>query len=145
MSDLASNMKKTLATTFSFYLKAHNFHWNVEGPNFAQYHSFLSDIYTDAFDAVDAIAEHIRTLKEYAPGSYTRFAELSLVKDETNIPSAMSMMNKLLEDNQKVIDILTETCKSAEAANKIGISNFLQDRIDIHEKHGWMLRSFTKG
>jgi len=145
MSDLASNMKKALATTFSFYLKAHNFHWNVEGSNFAQYHDFFSDIYTDAFGAVDTIAEHIRTLKEYAPGSYTRFAELSLIKDETNIPGAMSMINKLLEDNQKVIDILTEACKSADDAGKIGISNFLQDRIDIHEKHGWMLRSFTKG
>lgn len=144
MAELIQEMKVTLASTFAFYLKTHNFHWNIEGPNFPQYHKFLDDLYNEVWEAVDAIAEHIRTLESYAPGSLGRYQELSIVKDEVNIPSAMSMMVKLTEDNAALIVKLTETQKLAEAAGKAGLSNFLQDRIDIHEKHGWMLRSIVK-
>ena len=77
MDELIEQMKVTLASTFSFYLKAHNFHWNVEGANFPQFHSFFEGIYTDAWGAVDVIAEHLRTLDAYAPGSLSRFGELS--------------------------------------------------------------------
>lgn len=142
---LADDMKVALATTFSFYLKAHNFHWNVEGPNFSDYHAFLNGLYDETWLAVDAIAEHIRTLDSYAPGSYTRFKDLSVIEDEVNVPTAMNMLKKLENDNQKLIEVLTKAQKSAESAGKVGISNFFQDRIDIHEKHGWMLRSFSKG
>ena len=144
MDELIEQMKVSLASTFAFYLKAHNFHWNVEGANFPQYHSFFEGIYTDAWGAVDGIAEHLRTLGSYAPGSFARYSELSIVKDELNIPSAMSMISKLIDDNQAMIDQLTKTQALAEKAKKMGLANYLQDRIDAHEKNGWMLRSTAK-
>ena len=144
MDELIEQMKVALASTFAFYLKAHNFHWNVEGANFPQYHSFFEGIYTDAFGAVDGIAEHLRTLGSYAPGSFARYNELSIVKDEVNIPTAISMVTKLLGDNESIIVQLTKTQALAEKNNKMGLANYLQDRIDIHEKNGWMLRSTSK-
>ena len=145
MDQLIQEMKVSLATTFAFYLKAHGFHWNVEGPNFPQYHEFLGDLYEEVFGAVDPIAEHLRTLGAYAPASFLRYKELSLVSDEVNIPAAMSMMKKLTDDNATIIEQLTKTQALAETNKKMGLANFLQDRIDAHEKHGWMLRSITKG
>jgi len=145
MDDLIQEMKVSLATTFAFYLKAHGFHWNVEGPNFPQYHEFLGNLYEEVFGAVDPIAEHLRTLGAYAPASFLRYKELSLVSDEVNIPAPMSMMKKLTDDNQTIIEQLTKTQATAEKNKKMGLANFLQDRIDAHEKHGWQLRSITKG
>lgn len=145
MNDLIQEMKVSLASTFSFYLKAHGFHWNVEGPNFPQYHEFLGDLWEETFGAVDPLAEHLRTLEAYAPASLSRYSELSIIKDELNIPVAISMMTKLRNDNQAIIDQLTKTQALAEKYKKMGLANFLQDRIDAHEKHGWMLRSITKG
>jgi starvation-inducible DNA-binding protein len=144
MDELIEQMKVSLASTFAFYLKAHNFHWNVEGVNFPQFHSFFEGIYTDAWGAVDGIAEHLRTLDSYAPGSLGRYSELSLIKDEINIPSAIAMMTKLTTDNGTMIEQLTKTQALAEENNKMGLANFLQDRIDAHEKNGWMLRSIIK-
>jgi len=144
MDELIEQMKVSLASTFAFYLKAHNFHWNVEGVNFPQFHSFFEGIYTDAWGAVDVIAEHLRTLDAYAPGSLSRFGELSLIKDEINIPSAIAMMTKLTTDNGTMIEQLTKTQALAEENNKMGLANYLQDRIDAHEKNGWMLRSIIK-
>lgn len=144
MDELIEQMKVTLASTFAFYLKAHNFHWNVEGVNFPQFHSFFEGIYNDSWAAVDGIAEHLRTLDSYAPGSLSRFSELSLIKDEVNIPSAIAMMTKLTTDNGTMIEQLTKTQALAERNNKMGLANYLQDRIDAHEKNGWMLRSIIK-
>ena len=145
MDELVEALKKAQATSFAFYLKAHNYHWNVEGPNFAEYHEFLGDLYAEVFGAVDAIAEHCRTLDAYVPGSFSRFQELSSIEDELSVPTGRIMMSKLLIDNQRVIADLTIAYRAAEAAGKVGIANFLQDRIGAHDKHGWMLRSFTKG
>lgn len=145
MNELAESLKKALADTFAFYLKAHNYHWNVEGPHFNDYHAFFGVLYNDAWGAVDLIAEHIRTLDSYVPGSFSRYGELATIKDEVNIPSSMSMVAKLESDNKLVIESLTAAMKLAEKSGKVGISNFLQDRIDAHEKHGWMLRAISKG
>lgn len=142
--ELVEKMKVVLASSFAFALKAQNFHWNVEGPNFLQYHDLFAKVYEEVFDAVDAIAEEIRTLNAYAPGSFTRYQQLSVVQDETSIPAAMAMIAKLNEDNTKVISALTEAFLAAEAAKVVGLANFLQDRIDIHSKHGWMLRATMK-
>jgi starvation-inducible DNA-binding protein len=144
MDNLIQEMKVTLASTFVFYLKAHGFHWNVEGPNFPQYHEFLGGLWEESFGAVDPIAEHLRTLDAYAPASLSRYSELSVVKEEMNIPSAMAMMTKLTGDNATLIEQLTKTQSLAESNKKMGLANFLQDRIDAHEKHGWMLRSIIK-
>jgi starvation-inducible DNA-binding protein len=144
MDDLIEEMKITVASTFAFYLKAHYFHWNVEGPNFPQYHEFFGGIYEETFAAVDSLAEHLRALNAFVPGSFIRFTELSLVKDEVNIPSAMSMLAKLQSDNDVMITQLSKTQTIAENNKKMGLANYLQDRIDAHEKHGWMLRSTIK-
>jgi starvation-inducible DNA-binding protein len=144
MDELAEALKKAQADTFAFYLKAHFFHWNVEGVDFSQHHSFLGDLYAEVFAAVDGIAEAIRTLDVYAPGSFTRFKELTTIQDETTIPSAISMMTKLASDNQTVIESLTDAYNKAEEEKKFGISNLIQARIEAHEKHGWMLRSIIK-
>ena len=145
MEQLVEALKKAQATSFAFYLKAHNYHWNVEGPHFSEYHKFLGKLYNEVFGAVDAIAEQCRTLDAYVPGSFTRFQQLSSIEDELSVPKGLVMMSRLADDNQRVIADLTSAYTAAEAVGKIGISNFLQDRIGAHDKHGWMLRSYTKG
>ena len=142
---LGDSLKVVLADTFAFYLKAHNYHWNVEGENFNDYHAFFATLYNEAWAATDLIAEHIRTLDEYVPGSFGRFYQLATISDEVNIPSAINMARKLEEDNKKVLASLVAAHKLSEKNNKIGITNFLEERIDIHEKHGWMLRAISKG
>lgn len=144
MDDLIQQMKVCLASTFAFYLKAQNFHWNTEGPNFPQYHELFSNVYEDAFGAVDAIAEQIRTLDSYAPGSMSRFLTLSIIDEQLNIPEAKKMVSELESDNKNLITLLAKTYALAEKYNRLAISNFLQDRIQAHEKQGWMLRATGK-
>jgi starvation-inducible DNA-binding protein len=131
-----------LANSFAFYLKAHNFHWNVEGPDFVQYHKFLGKLYAEVWAATDQVAEHIRALDIYAPGSFRRFSELSTVADQLMVPRAELMFEELLGDNQRVIDCLEAAYHLA--GDHLGLQNFLQDRIDIHEKHGWMIRAIGR-
>jgi starvation-inducible DNA-binding protein len=144
MNDLVQQMKVVLASTFAMYLKAHNFHWNVEGPNFSEYHALFGNIYEDVHGSVDEVAERIRTLDQYAPGSMSRFAQLSVVDDQINIPNARSMIQELLSDNVKVIAELTKAFNLATKAGKEGLADYFAGRIDVHEKHGWMLRATLK-
>jgi starvation-inducible DNA-binding protein len=144
MDTLIEIMRKVLAESYAFQLKAHNYHWNVEGPNFPQYHDFLGELYTEVHTAVDFIAEQIRTLNAYAPGSFTRFKELSEIECEMNTLSASEMMIKLTSDNQTLLNTLTMAMKLAENFDKPGLADFLAGRIDTHNKHAWMLRSITK-
>jgi len=144
MNELIQQMKVVLSSSFALYLKTHNFHWNVEGPNFPQYHDFLNNMYNEIWLAVDAIAEHIRALDAYAPGSLSRYSQLSVVDDQLNIPLAKAMLAELESDNIKLISELNKALRLAEAANKHGLANFIQDRIDIHEKHRWMLKATGK-
>jgi starvation-inducible DNA-binding protein len=144
MNDLIQQMKVVLASNFAMYLKAQNFHWNVEGPNFSEYHKLFGDIYEDIHGSVDEVAERIRTLDQYAPGSMSRFAQLSVVDDQINIPSARSMIQELLSDNVKVIAELTKAFNLATKAGKEGLADYFAGRIDVHEKHGWMLRATLK-
>lgn len=145
MDELVNRMKVVLATTFAFYLKAQNFHWNVEGINFPQYHEFFGKLYEEVHGAVDPIAEQIRALDAYAPGALQRFKELSSITDENTIPSAMIMCQRLMDDNDKVISDLMFAYNEAEKQKQLGLANFLQDRIDIHKKHRWMLKAVQKG
>ena len=137
-------MKVVLASTFSLYLKAHYFHWNVEGPNFPQYHSFLDSFYSEVYSSIDGIAEEIRSLDSYAPGSLKRFSELSKIEDETSIPDGLRMIKILFMDNKIVIDELKKARQMAEDNDCYGLVNFLEDRIDKHFKHEWMFRSTIK-
>jgi starvation-inducible DNA-binding protein len=137
-------MRKVLADTFAMYLKAHNYHWNVEGPNFPQYHDFFGKLYEELHGAVDPIAEEIRSLDAYAPGSFARFLELTEIQDETNVPMAREMAAKLLADNQIVLNTLNMAFKLADQFDKQGLADFVAGRIDVHNKHAWMLRSIIK-
>ena len=137
-------MKKVLADTFALYLKAHNYHWNVEGSNFPQYHEFFGNLYEELHDAVDPIAEEIRSLDTYAPGSMTRFMELTDIEDELAVPAGVEMARRLMTDNERVLATLNIAFKLAETMDKQGLADFIAGRIDIHNKHAWMLRSITK-
>jgi starvation-inducible DNA-binding protein len=144
MERLISQLKTILGTNFALYLKAHGYHWNIEGANFPQYHDFLNDFYTSVFDQTDPIAEHIRALNSYAPGSLARMLELADIQEATSIPDAMAMMRDLASDNDRFIIHLRAGIVAAEGANEPAVGNFLQDILDAHQKKGWMLRSITK-
>ena len=139
--ELIKAMKIAFATEFSFYLKAHFYHWNVEGADFSQYHKLFGKIYKEVYDSIDPFAENIRKLGSYTPGSYTRFSMLSQIDDELTVQPAMQMVQELLEDGEKTIKVLDMVYDLAESARQFGISNFLAERIDAHQKHNWMLRA----
>ena len=141
---LTETLKTLLATSYALSIKAQNFHWNVEGPDFPQYHEFFGNFYEEVYSAVDKIAEYIRTLDSYAPGSLTRYAELTIIEDQLKVPRPNLMFAELLSDNGKMIDLLNGCFVSAEEENKQGIANFIAERLDAHEKHSWMLRSILK-
>ena len=141
---LVDDLKKLLASNFSLYLKASQFHWNVEGVNFPQYHEFLGDFYSEIYDSIDRVAEYVRALNEYAPGSLAKFSELSLISDQEGVPDSLGMMRELASNNLVMLGFLKELFNTAVEANEQGIANFIAERIDAHEKHGWMLRSILK-
>jgi starvation-inducible DNA-binding protein len=142
--ELITSMKKVLADTFVMYFKAHTYHWNVEGSDFKQYHDFFGGIYEELFAAVDDIAEHIRQLDGYTPTSLMELKSYSMVSEDEEAVSAMSMVNRLLDTNNLILASLMMAYKDAEAATELGLANFLQDRIAAHQKHGWMLKATTK-
>ena len=141
---LTEDLKVLLASVNSLSIKAQNFHWNVEGDNFPQYHEFFSNFYEEVYSAVDKVAEYIRTLDSYTPGSLTRYAELTIIQDQLKIPRAELMFAELFEDNSKMIELLNHCFASATQENKQGIANFIAERLDAHEKHQWQLRSILK-
>lgn len=145
MDELQKAAKIGFASSFSFYLKAHNFHWNVEGSDFLEYHDLFGKIYEEVYGSIDDYAEKIRALGTYVPASYQRFTMLSQIDDETRILDKDTMLQELLADNDKLISILKFVYDRAEAAGEHGFSNFLAERMDAHRKHGWMLKASTKG
>ena len=144
MEQLIEKLKILHASNFSFYLKLHFFHWNVEGPNFPQYHELFGDLYEDVHGSVDNYAEHLRALQAYAPGSLGRFSALSAIGDQFETLPASQMIRVAMEDNTKVMFLIGELDKLASEAGEIGLSNFLQGRMEIHRKHQWMLRATSK-
>ena len=143
--NLAEAAKVAFASEFSFYLKAHNFHWNVEGINFQQFHELFGNIYEEVYGSIDDFAEKIRALGSYMPGSYTRFSYLSQIDDEMEILPAQQMLQELYEDNDKRLVVFKMAYDLAEQAGEHGFSNFLAERMDAHRKHGWQLRASLKG
>jgi starvation-inducible DNA-binding protein len=141
---LADDLKILLASNFAYYLKAHAFHWNVEGPDFGELHKFFQKIYEDAYSAIDHIAEYIRYLDEYAPGSFERYTELSTIAGQTKIPRARLMIEELLANTQQMIDILNTCFASAENENQQGIADFVSQRLSQHGKYYWQLRSYLR-
>ena len=141
---LADLLKTYLASTFAYYLKAHYFHWNIEGPDFGELHEFFSNIYEDAYSAVDTIAEQIRTTEEYAPGSLSRFHELSQIQDQTKVPRARLMLEELLADTQTMKDLSKQVFDVSTQEGRDDIANFAADRLAQHGKYMWQLKSYLK-
>ena len=141
---LADNLKVIYSSSMVFSVKARGFHHNVEGPDFPQYHEFFDDLYTEVYDSTDKCAEIIRQLDSYAPGSLTRFNELSIIEDQTKIPRAALMIAELLDDNERMVTYLKETFHVAEEEDEQGVADFIAGRIDAHGKHRWMLRSILR-
>jgi len=144
MEELQQAAKVAFATEYSFYLKAHNFHWNVEGSDFKQYHDLFGGIYEEVYGSIDTFAEQIRALGTYVPASYTRFSMLTQIEDETQILPRQAMVEALLVDNEKTVKILKLVFQQSEANQEFGFSDFIASRIDAHRKHGWMLRASAK-
>jgi len=144
MEQLIQQLKVILGTNFALYLKSHGFHWNIEGANFPQYHDFLNGFYTEVFNQNDPIAEHIRQLDSYAPGSLERMLELADLEESQNIPMALAMMTELKRDNDRYIIHLRAGIVAAEQADEPAIGNFLQELLGAHQKKAWMLRSIIK-
>lgn len=142
---LADSLKILLATEYAFVIKAQLFHWNVEGPDFGQLHKFFGKLSEEVYEnSIDRTAEFIRVLDEYTPGSFERFAELSVISGQTKIPRARLMLEELYSNNEQMIGLLNQTFAVAESENQEGIANFIAERLDAHGKHSWMLRSFLK-
>lgn len=141
--EIADKLARLLADTYTLYLKTHGYHWNVTGPMFRSLHMMFEEEYMEMRDAVDVIAERIRALGYDAPGSYAEFADLSSVEDEPGTPEAMDMVRRLVVGNETVIRTGREVVEAAEAAGDVATADLATERIEIHEKTAWMLRSMA--
>jgi starvation-inducible DNA-binding protein len=133
-----------LASSYTLYLKTHNYHWNVTGPMFTTLHTLFETEYTELALAVDEIAERIRALKARAPGSYAAFLKLSSVKEETGAPDAKKMVRNLVADQGTVVADAQRLIAEAEAAHDQPSLDLATRRVQIHEKNAWMLGSHLK-
>lgn len=145
MDELIQAMKVVLADTVAFGMKAHQYHWNVEGSDFYEYHKFFEEIYQEAEGAVDGIGEQIRQLDAYAPLSPKRIAELTNLQETDVAPKPMVMIRNLYNDNNVILQSLMTAYRLADRFNEIGLSNFLQDRTMAHKQHLFFLRATLKG
>lgn len=140
-TELIDNMKTVLADTFTMYIKAHGYHWNVIGSDFPQLHEFFQDLYEELHGATDDIAEQIRQIDAFAPGTLQRMKELSGVAEDDKIPVAANMITNLITANEVLLTALMVAYKQADTDEEYGLANFLQDRMMAHKKHGWMLKA----
>ena len=141
---LADELSRLLADSYTLYLKTHNFHWNVTGPMFQTLHVMFEEHYTELALAVDLIAERIRALGFPAPGSYAAYARLSSVRDTDGVPTAMEMVKLLVEAHETVIRTAREAVKAAEEAGDQATADLGTQRLQLHEKTAWMLRSLLE-
>jgi starvation-inducible DNA-binding protein len=145
MEPLIQQLRTILGTNFGLYFKAHSFHWNVEGSNFNDYHAFLGVLYNAVWLNSDLIAEKLRMLGVYAPPSLARMLEnCDISTDAITIPDARMMFMELKVDNDRLITHLRAGIAAADGANEPAIGNFLQDLLDQHQKHAWMISSIIK-
>ena len=141
---LSDSLKTLLASTQAFAIKSQNFHWNVEGSDFPQYHEFFDTLYGDVSGTIDQIAEYIRVLGNYTPGSLHRYAELSIIQDQVKIPRAELMFRETLSDTQKMIELVCSIFDEATADRQQGIANFMAELQDLYGKKAWFVRSILK-
>ena len=141
---IAQGLSRLLADTYLLYHKTHGFHWNVEGPMFQTLHLMFMDQYTEAWNAIDPIAERIRALGHYAPGSYSQYMKLATVREAAGVPKAQKMVAELIDGQEAVARTARSVLPLAEAANDQPTLDLLTQRLNIHEKNAWMLRSLLK-
>ncbi|MBK9145544.1 MAG: DNA starvation/stationary phase protection protein [Candidatus Melainabacteria bacterium] len=138
---IASGLSRLLADSYTLYLKTHNFHWNVTGPMFATLHLMFEQQYTELALAVDLIAERIRALGSPAPGTYKEFSRLTSIKEAEGVPSAEEMIKQLVEGQETVVRTAREIFPVAAEAHDEPTADILTQRMQVHEKNAWMLRS----
>ncbi len=141
---IAQGLSRMLADTYLLYLKTHNFHWNVEGPMFQTLHTMFMTQYTEAWNAIDLLAERIRALGHYAPGTYREYLKLGSIKVTEGVPKAEQMVKLLVEAQEAVVRTARSVLPLAEKANDQPTLDVLTQRMDVHEKNAWMLRSLLK-
>ncbi|MGD9787201.1 MAG: Dps family protein [Sulfuricellaceae bacterium] len=141
---IAEGLSRFLADTYTLYLKTHNFHWNVTGPMFQTLHLMFMDQYNEQWMAVDLIAERIRALGFPAPGGYKEFAALTCIKEASGVPKAKDMIRQLVEGQEAVVRTARAVFPIAEKANDQPTLDLLTQRMQIHEKNAWMLRSLLE-
>lgn len=141
---IGEGLSRLLADSYTLYLKTHNFHWNVTGPMFSTLHNLFETHYMELATAVDEIAERIRALGVNAPGSYKQFAELSSIEEETGTPNAEGMIRQLVEGQETVVRTARSIFPLVDGANDEPSADLLTQRMQIHEKNAWMLRSLLE-
>lgn len=139
--ELATGLNTLLADTYTLYLKTHNFHWNVTGPHFNQLHLMFEEHYNEMWVAVDDIAERIRALGEFSPGTYKEFAKLSNIKEPDGVPDWQAMVKELVEGHETVTRTCRQLLPQVEEADDESSAALISDRMRVHEKTAWMLRS----
>lgn len=141
---VVDGLSRMLADTYTLYLKTHNFHWNVTGPMFQTLHIMFMTQYTETWNAVDLVAERIRSLGYPAPGSYKEFADLTSIKDSSGTVSAKEMIKQLVIGQETVVRTAREVLPIAEKAGDQPTVDLLSARMEVHEKNAWMLRSLLE-
>ena len=141
---VAKNLSKLLADTYSLYLKTHSFHWNVTGPQFNSLHAMFETQYNELWLAADEVAERIRTLDVFAPGSYSQFGKLTSIKEEPGVPEWKDMVGQLVEGHEIAAATARDAIKVADKAGDEGTADMVTGRLKEHEKTAWMLRSLLR-
>jgi starvation-inducible DNA-binding protein len=144
MDELTISLRVALANTFLMYFKAHSHHWNVEGIHFSQLHSFFQSLYEDLFDAADLLAEELRALDAKAPKTLSEMYQYKTVNEGVVAETVEEMLQDLVITNDQVIESLNKVIELATKLNKQGLLNSIPERVDVHTKHGWMIRSHLK-
>ena len=142
--EIAGGLSRVLADTYTLYLKTHNFHWNVTGPMFQTLHLMFEAHYNELALAVDLVAERIRALGFPAPGTYKLFTALSAIQEEDGVPKAQEMIRKLVEAHETVARTARQVFKAADDASDQPTCDLLTQRMQVHEKTAWMLRSMLE-
>ncbi len=141
---IAEGLSRLLADSYTLYLKTHNFHWNVTGPMFNTLHLMFETQYTELATAVDEIAERIRALGVHAPGSYAQYSKLTSIPEETGNPDATEMLRQLVEDHETIVRTARGVFPAVEKADDEPTADLLTQRMQLHEKTAWMLRSMLQ-
>src|SRR5919107_1711242 len=140
-TQIAKGLSHLLADTFTLYLKTHNFHWNVTGPMFRTLHVMFEEQYNELWTANDVIAERIRSLGVFAPATFKEFSSLASIKEEDGVPAAMQMVRQLVDGHEAAARTARGVLETSENANDAPTADLLTERLQVHEKTAWMLRS----